>query len=116
MSVLSEDIKKHVGLYVKVGGTLLVLTVVTVAMSYVNLVLPLAVAVALFIAITKGSLVASFFMHLIAEKKAIYWSLILTVAFLLALMFLPLLGAFDQVGTSTQTARPTAEAAHEGGR
>lgn len=112
MSVLGEDIKKHVGRYVKVGVTLLVLTVVTVTVSYVRLVLPLAVAVALIIAISKGSLVASFFMHLIAEKRAIYWSLVLTVAFFLALMFLPLLGALDQIGTSTQTARPAAEAAH----
>jgi len=110
----AEDIKKHVPLYLKVGGTLMVLTVVTVAIAYVQLVVPLAIAVALIIAITKGSLVASFFMHLVSEKKAIYYSLILTVIFFLALMFLPLMGALDHIGTSIQTAPAASADEHAG--
>ena len=38
----------------------------------------------------KGSLVASVFMHLSHERKIIYASLLLTVAFFVVLMFVPL--------------------------
>ena len=49
-----------------------------------------AIVVALFIASIKATLVASFFMHLISEKKLIYSVLILTVVFFLVLLFVPL--------------------------
>ena len=89
--------KKHVKAYVSVFGALMVLTVVTVAASYFRFVIPLAIMVALMIAIVKGSLVASFFMHLMDEKKIIYWVLLLTVVFFVVLMFLPLLTYLDRV-------------------
>jgi cytochrome c oxidase subunit 4 len=92
-----DDIKRHVRVYVNVFLALLVLTVVTVAVARVHLAIPLAVTVALIIAIVKGSLVASFFMHLVNERRAIFAALLLTVVFFLALIFLPLLGAIDQV-------------------
>ena len=85
-------------LYIGVFVALMILTVLTVAVSYLGLVVPLAITVALIIAVTKGSLVASFFMHLISEKRSIYWALLLTVAFWVALMFLPLLGMVDSIG------------------
>ena len=97
-----EDMKRHTKVYVRVGWTLLVLTVVTVMASYAPFVVPLAVTVALIIAIGKGSLVTSFFMHLISEKKLIYWTLLATVVCFLALIFLPLLGLADRVGRLTQ--------------
>ena len=53
----AEDIKRHTKVYLTVGVTLLVLTVVTVGASYAPFVVPLAVTVALIIAIAKGSLV-----------------------------------------------------------
>jgi caa(3)-type oxidase subunit IV len=59
---------------------------------------PLAVTVALVIAATKGSLVVSFFMHLIEEKRAIYAALLLTAFFFIVLLFIPLLGHADRVG------------------
>lgn len=96
---MSEDVQAHIRTYMKVAAALGGLTVVTVAVSYVDFWgVPIAVIVALIIAGTKGSLVASFFMHLIGEKKMIYWSLILTVIFFLVLIFLPLLGHADRVG------------------
>jgi caa(3)-type oxidase subunit IV len=49
----------------------------------------IAVPVALFIALVKGSLVAGYFMHLISEKKLIYAVLVLTVVFFAALLALP---------------------------
>ena len=67
----------------------MVLTVVTVAISYVHLDTPSAIAVALIVATVKASLVALFFMHLISERSAIYYLLSLTGLFFLLLMYLP---------------------------
>lgn len=93
----AEHVKKETRVYLAVFAALAVLTVVTVAVSYLHLTLALAVAVALAIAAVKGSLVASYFMHLISERTAVYALLLLTAIFLLALIFLPLLGLFDPV-------------------
>ena len=62
-------------------GALLILTVVTVGVSYFDLG-PLNVPVALGIASTKVTLVLLFFMHLKYEGKAIAYSFIGTVFFL----------------------------------
>jgi cytochrome c oxidase subunit IV len=67
----------------------MVLTVITVAVSYLDLSLPIAVTVALLVATVKGSLVACYFMHLISEKKLIYAVLVLTTVFFAALLALP---------------------------
>jgi len=48
------------------------------------------VMLALIVASIKGSLVACYFMHLISEKVTIYWTLLVTLAFFLVLMFVPL--------------------------
>ena len=93
----ADEIKKHVRAYVTVFVALLGLTIVTVTISYLHLALTAAVIVALFIATIKGSLVASYFMHLISEKKLIYAALILTLVFFLALIFLPLTGLLDSI-------------------
>ena len=85
----AADIDKHVRVYITVFVALMVLTIVTVAISYLDLSVPLAVTVALFVAIVKGSLVAGYFMHLVSEKKLIYAVLALTVAFFVALLALP---------------------------
>lgn len=90
-STHSHDVKKHVRTYLMVFAALLVLTVVTVAVSYLHLSVSAAIAVALVIATLKGSLVASYFMHLISEKQFIYFTLALTVIFFAVLMALPLL-------------------------
>ena len=76
--------------YVLIGAVLLVLTVVTVWTSTFSFSVGVSVGIALIIATVKGSLVASYFMHLIDEKITIYWTLIVTVAMFLILMFLPL--------------------------
>ena len=52
--------------------------------------MPVAITIALLIASVKGGLVASYFMHLVSEKKVIYATLLLTVIFFAALMALPL--------------------------
>jgi cytochrome c oxidase subunit 4 len=96
----AADIDKHVRAYILVFVALMVLTVVTVGVYYLHLSTPAAIALALFIATIKGSLVACFFMHLISEKKLIFAVLILTVAFFVALLLLPVMTSIsDQVGS-----------------
>jgi cytochrome c oxidase subunit 4 len=83
------DIDRHVRIYITVFVALMVLTIITVAISRLHLSVPVAVTVALLVAIVKGSLVACYFMHLISEKKLIYTVLAVTAAFFVALMALP---------------------------
>ena len=89
MSTHTDDMKKHVRTYIIVFVALAALTVVTVAVSSLHLSTSAAIALALFIASIKGGLVASYFMHLISEKKLIYIVLIFTAIFFLGLMLLP---------------------------
>jgi cytochrome c oxidase subunit IV len=85
----AADIRKQVRGYMLVFGALAVGTVITVAVSYLHLPLAIGLAVALLIASIKGSLVAGWFMHLKAERKAIYAVLALTVGFFLLLLSWP---------------------------
>jgi len=70
--------------YIVVWGALIVLTVVTVSVSYVSLGL-MNVVVALLIASVKASLVALFFMHLRYESRLV-WGFALTPIFFLVLI------------------------------
>jgi len=78
-----------------------VLTIITVGVSYVHLPIAAAVTVALVVAGIKGSLVALFFMHLLHERKVIYWVLTPTVVFFIFLMFVPLLTISDKIPGTT---------------
>ena len=92
-----EDIRAHVKIYLTVFGALMVLTLVTVAIAYLNLPIGQAVALALIVATIKGSLVAMFFMHLKGEKPIIVWTLALTMSFLVVLFGLPLWTDSDRI-------------------
>ncbi len=92
-----EEIKRETRGYVLVFVALAALTVVTVGVSYLHLSVGKAIALALLIAVIKGSLVACFFMHLISERKLVYFVLVLTLAFFAALIFLPLGGYVDRL-------------------
>jgi cytochrome c oxidase subunit IV len=94
----AADIDRHVRIYITVFVALMALTIITVAISRVHLPVPIAVTVALVVALIKGSLVACYFMHLISEKKVIYGVLALTVAFFIALLALPVLTVQDGYG------------------
>src|SRR5918999_5871977 len=85
------DIDKHVRVYITVFVALMALTIITVAVSYLDLPPAMAITVALFIALIKGSLVACYFMHLISERKLIYAVLAITAFKFVALMLLPVL-------------------------
>ncbi len=95
------DIDKWVRNYMYVFGALLVGTVLTVAASYIELPTGPAIALALFIACAKGSLVVLFFMHLIDEKKLIYWVMALAVVFFVFEMFVPLITENDNIQMGT---------------
>lgn len=93
-----EDVQKHVRVYMMVFGALAVLTIVTVAVAYLDLSIIPALIVALTIATVKASLVAAYFMHLISEKKLIFSFLVLTFVFLLAMFILFISSYHDQSG------------------
>jgi cytochrome c oxidase subunit IV len=83
------DIDRQVRVYIVVFVALLALTLITVAISYLHLPPAMAIAVALFVATIKGSLVACYFMHLISEKRLIYAVLLITAIKFVALLALP---------------------------
>jgi len=91
------DIDRQVRTYIAVFLTLMALTVITVTISRLHLPVHAAVTIALVVAIVKGGLVASYFMHLISERKLIYWVLGVTVAFFFAVLLLPLWTHFDPI-------------------
>ena len=95
MSSDPADIQKSVRGYMTVFAMLMVFTVITVAASRVHLAVPLAIALALVIATMKGSMVAVVFMHLSHEKRWVYGMLLLTAAFFVVLLLVPLLTSLD---------------------
>ena len=91
----AADIDRHVKVYITVFVALMVLTIITVAISRFHLPVAMAVTVALLVATIKGSLVACYFMHLISEKKLIIAVLALTAFFFVALLTLPVVTVHD---------------------
>jgi caa(3)-type oxidase subunit IV len=85
----AEEVREFTRRCTIVFLALMALTLVTVAVSYLDLETPAAIAVGLSIAILKGSLVALFFMHLIDEKKVIYYTMALAASFFALVMYLP---------------------------
>lgn len=94
----AHDIDKQVRIYVTVFVSLMALTIITVAISRFHPPVAVAVSIAMLVATIKGSLVACYFMHLISERKLIYAVLGLTVAFFVALLFLPVLTVSNGLG------------------
>jgi cytochrome c oxidase subunit 4 len=91
------DVDHHVRSYILVFVALLALTLVTVAVSYLDLPTGPAIALALVVAAVKGALVAGYFMHLVSERKLIYWVLAVTVVFFLFVLLVPVLTELDEV-------------------
>lgn len=97
MAHTAHDIQSHIRTYYMVFGALMVLTLVTVAVSYLHMPVIPAVIVALIIATFKASLVAMYFMHLKGEVKIIYWSLYLTAVFFVLVFALPMWTEGDHI-------------------
>jgi len=98
---MHSDHGTHAGVrkYFMIGAALLIFTGLTVAANLLHFAIPIAITVALAIAITKGSMVATVFMHLSDEKKWIYGSLLLTVLFFIVLLSVPSFTIMDTIGT-----------------
>ena len=92
------EVKKHVRVYLGVFAVLLILTVITVGVSYLHLPLASAILVALAVASVKGTLVACYFMHLISEKGMVFWILALCALFFAVLLLLPTVTVSTGVG------------------
>ena len=93
-----HDVSKHVNKYLLVGAVLLVFTLLTVFLSYVNFGSHKAnMAIGMLVATFKAGLVAAIFMHLSSERKLIYRVLIFTVFFVFALFWLTYLHWYDPV-------------------
>ena len=109
----AHEVQRHVRGYLMVGGTLLLFTLITVGLSYVDFGVLFShlfhinmseasgrkanIAVALLVATFKAGLVAAIFMHLSAEKRLIYRVLIFTGFFVLGLFWLTFLAWYDPV-------------------
>ncbi len=84
-----EEIQKSVKKYLVIGGLLLLFTVITVWLSYVELPThSMNIMVGMIVAAFKASLVALIFMHLNHEKKIIYKVLLFTVILVSVLFIL----------------------------
>jgi len=91
MTSPSHTSHSHVGRYLAVFGALMVLTGLTVGVSYLHLTWLTAIIVALIIASVKGGLVAAYFMHLVGEHKVVFMVLALTLVFLVVMLAVPTL-------------------------
>ena len=88
----NKDLAHHITHYRNVFIYLLIGTALTVSASYFEFdSIVTVIFVGLLIASVKGYLVAANFMHLNSERKMIYWILMLTIFFLVLLLFIPLL-------------------------
>tara|TARA_Y100001970_G_scaffold246339_1_gene314167 strand:+ start:2412 stop:2735 length:324 start_codon:yes stop_codon:yes gene_type:complete len=92
-----EDIQHHIKIYINVFIALGVLTIVTVAVSYLDVSFIEAFFIAITVATIKGSLVLGYFMHLLTERQTIIWILVTTFIAFLILLFIPLISLTDQV-------------------
>ena len=93
-----EAIEHHIKIYINVFISLAVLTIVTVAVSYLEVSFIEAFFIAITVATIKRSLVLFYFMHLISERQAIIWLLVTTLVAFMILLFIPLISLTDQVG------------------
>jgi caa(3)-type oxidase subunit IV len=84
-----EEIQKSIKKYLVIGALLIVFTVITVALSYVELPTHgMNILVGMIVATFKASLVALIFMHLNHERSVIYKVLAFTAAFAIVLFVL----------------------------
>jgi caa(3)-type oxidase subunit IV len=107
-----EDIKKSIKKYWMVFAALTVGTIITVAVAEIHLGIILGITVALIVAVTKGTLVAGYFMHLFEERKMIYDILLLTAVFVVVMVGLVMWTAGDQQGAQHGIFQVPARRAH----
>ena len=107
----SEHGRPNVKLYLTIFAVLMVLTVVTVLVSYFHLPPAQAITIGLGIAAFKAGLVAAYFMHLKGERLLIFGVLALTVLFTGYLFLVPFT---DSVALSDKVVHAQAAPAQPG--
>lgn len=99
MASSAEEVRKSLKTYLFVFGALAALTAVTVGVSTLGLKMdwPITVAViiAMIVAITKGSLVGAYFMHLNHERGVIWQIIFVCIIFFLVLLLIPSLTLYE---------------------
>ena len=91
----SQTVQKQINQYVVIFVTLLVLTLFSVSIHYLNLPRGLSIVLILAVSIAQATLSACYLMHLISERKLIYFVLSLTAVFFLGLILLTYFGYFS---------------------
>ena len=95
-----HEIEHHIGLYWKIGGILLLFTLITVGLSYVDLDRIMHhgnMIIGMIVATFKVSLVMAIFMHLKEEKSTIWRFLYFTFFFVAGLFLLTLFHFADPI-------------------
>jgi len=97
-----HEIEHHIALYWKIGGVLLVFTLITVGLSYVDFDKLLGghnwnMIIGMIVATFKVSLVGAIFMHLKEERSTIWRFLYFTAFFVSGLFLLFLLAYKDPI-------------------
>ena len=110
----AEHLQQQVRVYFVVFISLMVLTIVTVAVSRLHLPVAAGIAVALVVASVKGTLVAGIFMHLFSDKfPFIFKVLILAAIFFIVMIALFVFGYFDTFASERAAlAAPALEEQH----
>jgi caa(3)-type oxidase subunit IV len=83
-----DDVSSHVKTYLKIGFLLIVFTVITVAISFIDFGGNNNMIVGMAVATFKASLVGLIFMHLNHERPLIYKVLVFTFVFAVVLFTL----------------------------
>ena len=84
-----NNIKKEVHGYLVTFISMVALAFIIVGISYLHLSWIAAAVLTISVALVEAAIAACYLMHLIAEKKAIYFVLILAVIFFLGLLLIP---------------------------
>jgi caa(3)-type oxidase subunit IV len=91
-----EEIQKSIKKYIIIGSLLIVFTIITVGLSYVELPTHgMNIMVGMIVATFKAGLVALIFMHLNHERPIIYKVLAFTLVFVIVLFALFIFCAAD---------------------
>ena len=95
MDTTTQDIQKETKNYLVIFGGLILLGGVAIGVHFLQLPIKLSIVIILAIALTQAAISAAYYMHLIAEKKLIYFVLIMAAAFFLSMILLIAFGHFD---------------------
>lgn len=93
----AESVRRQVRVFRNIAIGLILLTLVTVGISMMDLAVRTRIALCLAVALLQGFLSVTYLMHLSSERKFITWTLVLTVVFFIALVFLPIWTSSDGI-------------------